>query len=138
MIFLSVGVVGSTWPNVVKTEVLPEGRTRHTLDDGVVLTVEADPTYILEYESRFVGAEPGETFEVRVSLTGRSNAEGTFEAWNFDRSTLRNSPLRKLHELRIFRTGHPSPGKNCVSRWQKTKPIANAALNQIGDALVPA
>lgn len=75
-----------SWPNgkPVRSEKLPDGQYRHTLDDGRKITVGPLPTYRIDYLSTFVGAAPGETYEINVSLGGLADEAGFYWAWNFD------------------------------------------------------
>jgi hypothetical protein len=73
---ITVGL-GSGWPNgtPLKSESLPNGCTRHVMEDGRVITVGA-PNYKLEYQSWFVGAGPKDTYEVNIALGGLSARKG--------------------------------------------------------------
>jgi hypothetical protein len=79
-ITISIGL-GSrySWPNgkPVKSEQLPDGRTRHTLGDGRAMTVGA-PNYSLDYLSTWVGVEEGKTYSVNIAIAGLSPVEGFF------------------------------------------------------------
>ena len=88
----------------VRSEVLDDGRTRHHLENGRTFTV-SKPTYRLDYLSTWVGAAPGDTYEVNIALAGPSSIEGFYEAWNFDIGEARNYKLAKTVRLTHLETG---------------------------------
>lgn len=106
---ISVGLVGGrySWPNgkPTESEVLPDGRTRHLLEDGRRFTVAVKPTYAMEYLSTWVGAEPGDTYTVHIAIAGMSAVEGFYEAWNYDISQVRNYAFAKTMQVTDLETG---------------------------------
>lgn len=95
-----------SWPNgkPVSSEVLPDGRTRHALEDGRTITVGV-PNYRLDYLSTWIGTEEGETYPVNIAIAGLSNVEGFFEVWNFDIGELRNYSFAKTVRVTHIQTG---------------------------------
>jgi hypothetical protein len=111
-ITVSVGMSSRhSWPNgkPVALETLPDGRTRHTLEDGRAMTVGV-PNYRLDYLSTWVGAEEGETYSVNITIAGLSNVEGFFEVWNFDIGEVRNYSFAKTVCVTHLQTGEVFTG----------------------------
>lgn len=109
---ISVGLTqGRAWPNgkPVKSEAMTDGRTRHALEDGRVMTV-GSANYCLDYLSTWVSAEEGETYDVRIAIAGLSSVEGFFEAWNFDIGEVRNYAFAKSVRITHLQTGEVFTG----------------------------
>lgn len=114
--------IGSSWPNgdPISSELLPDGRTRYTMEDGRIVTVGA-PNYKLEYQSRFVGAGPEDTYEVRIAIGGLSARKGYFEAWNFDSGKMRNYAFERTARITHLESGEVFTGeelKDALDRGQ--------------------
>lgn len=95
----------SDWPDgkPQATEALPDGRARHTMADGRVLTIPGAATHRLEYLSTWVGA--GATYAVSITLIGASHVDGFYEAWNYDIGEVRHYRFDKTVRLVDVRTG---------------------------------
>ncbi|MEC4722846.1 hypothetical protein RY831_27170 [Noviherbaspirillum sp. CPCC 100848] len=110
---VSVGV-GSrySWPNgkPVSSEALPDGRTKHTLENGRIFTV-SRPTYVLDYLSTWMGGEPDETYSVQIAIAGLSAMEGFYEVWNFDTGQARNYAFHKTARITHIGTGNVFTGE---------------------------
>lgn len=111
-ISLSVGTRYAPWPDgrPVRSDPLPDGRVRHTLEDGRAFTV-SEPTYKLDYLSNWVGVEPGTTYSVNIAIAGLSATAGFFEVWNFDIGAVRNYAFRKTLRITDLRTGEIFTGE---------------------------
>jgi len=70
-----------------------------------MLTPKAEPEYLLAYLSAFIEAEPGDTYDVRVSLIGRSSQPGFVECWNYDIGEVRNYAYAKIVRLTDLDSG---------------------------------
>lgn len=101
-----------SWPNgkPVSSETLSDGRVRHTLEDGRTLTV-GEPTYRLDYESTWVGSQPGDTYSVQIAISGPSSVPGFYEVWNFDIGEVRNYAFRKTVRIVHLKTGETFTGE---------------------------
>ena len=109
---ISVGLTHAReWPNgkPVKSEPINNGQMRHTLEDGRVMTV-SSPNYCLDYLSTWVGAAPGETYDIRIAIAGVSSVEGFFEVWNFDIGEIRNYAFAKTIRITHLETGEVFTG----------------------------
>lgn len=121
------GGIRSRWSDdgvPVKSESLPDGRTRHTMKDGRTVTVSV-ANYRLDYQSTLVGAEPGDTYEVNVALTGCATVEGFFEAWNFDTNKLRNYRFDKTVSVTRLLDGSTFTGAEL--QWALTEHMEEEA-----------
>jgi hypothetical protein len=83
---------------------------KHTLEDGRSMTV-TKPTYRLFYLSTWIGAEPGETYEVNISLAGLSEIQGFYTTWNFDIGERRDYRFDKTVQIVHLVTGEILTGK---------------------------
>ncbi|WP_293403189.1 hypothetical protein [Polaromonas sp.] len=104
---ISIGLSsGHQWPNgkPIHSEALPDGSTRHTLEDGRKLTV-GKPTQQLEYISTWVGAAEGETYSVVIGIIGLSAVPGFYEVWNYDINAMRSYAFRKTVSITQLDTG---------------------------------
>ena len=101
-----------SWPNgkPVASVPLPDGRVQHTLEDGRQIKV-SKATHVLDYESTFVGAEPGETYSINVALSGNTLHGSFYEVWNFDINELRHYAFSKTVRLRNIVTGDEFSGQ---------------------------
>jgi hypothetical protein len=99
----------------VCSETLADGRSRHTLIDGRIMTVSAAPTYCLEYLSTWVGAEEGETYPVNIAIAGLSSVEDFFEVWNFDIGEVRNYWFEKTVRITHLETGETFTGEELAA-----------------------
>lgn len=80
----------------VKAEALPDGRTTYTMADGRVMTPPRFNDYLIDYQSNFVGAKDGDTYQIPVSFSGLSSVRGFVECWNYEISELRNYAFDKI------------------------------------------
>lgn len=103
-ISINVGV-RQRWPNgrPISSEKLSDGRVRHELEDGRVVTV-SEATYRVEYLSTWVGAELGDTYSINLALIGLSSIEGYYETWNFDIGEFRSYKFAKTVRVTHLRT----------------------------------
>lgn len=101
-----------SWPNgkPTRSEVLEDGRTRHLLEDGRTFTVAKEPQYVLHYLSTWVGAEPDDTYAVKISIAGLSEVAGFFEVWNYDIGQVRSYAFAKTVEVVHIQSGESFSG----------------------------
>lgn len=120
---------GRQWPNgkPIHTELLSDGRTKHTLEGGRKLIV-SEPTYLMDYQSNWVGAKSGDTYSVKIAISGLSAAAGFFEAWNFDISEVRNYAFSKTVRIKHLTTGDVFTGEELQTALQNnaTEPCSRA------------
>lgn len=97
---MKISLASYKWPNSkpVGSEILSDGRTRFVLEDGRAITVH-EPNYRLEYLSSWLGAMPGETYEVNIAILGLSAVNGFYEVWNFDLNEARNYSFAKTKKI---------------------------------------
>lgn len=98
----SVRLGSGPWPNgtPIHSEGLADGRVRHTLEDGSIFTVPAEPTYTLHYQSKRFGAKPGDHYEIPISIAGWCPyAKGFVACWNYAKGARRSYSIDKI--LRI-------------------------------------
>lgn len=96
-----------------RIEQLPDWRRIMHMPDGVRLTVPAQPTYVMRYQSRGL---PDDYYEVRVAISGRLIMGGKFfEAWNYDKDERRHYLFKKTLLLIPLDSGKTMTGeKLCV------------------------
>lgn len=104
MVTITVGMgSGSRWPSgkPLKSELRPDGRTAHTMEDGRTITVPDKPLYRLEYEARLAG----DSFNVDVTLIGLSSEDGYVETWNHKMGQLRSYAFHKILNITNLEDG---------------------------------
>ena len=124
---ITLGIAGSMWPNgtPINSELLPDGRTAHELEDGRKITV-SKPNYRLEYLSTWIGAEADETYPVNIAVLGFSAVEGFYEVWNFDIGQLRSYSFAKTQKLVHLDSGETFTG----AELKDLLPVALAAKQE--------
>lgn len=80
----------------VSSALLEDGRTRHQLVDGRGLTVPPAHGYVIDYQSTFVNAKPGDTYPCCVSFVGLSSVPGFVETWDHDIGEVRCYAFDKI------------------------------------------
>jgi hypothetical protein len=96
------------WPNgkPTRSELLPDGRTVHTLEDGRQLMVPIKAVYVMHYLPTCVDAAPNETYPVNIALAGLSSIDqGFYEVWNFDIGEVRNYLFARTVRVTHIDTG---------------------------------
>ncbi len=94
----------------VKSEWMNDGRRRHTLPDGRRFTV-GRSRYRLDYLATWAGAQPGETFAVRISIAGLAADPLYFEAWNHDLNELGRYAFHKAACITDVASGESITGE---------------------------
>lgn len=95
----------------VRSELLPDGRTRHWLADGRSCTV-GTPGHKLDYHT-YLPAQDSEndTYCTIIGIAGLSEQPGCFDAWNFDYNGLRTYSFRKTARVTDLKTGEVFSGQ---------------------------
>jgi hypothetical protein len=102
------------WPNgkPTRSELLPDGRTVHTLEDGRQFLVPIRPIYLMDYLPAWADSAPDETHPVNIALAGLSSIdEGCYEVWNFDIGEVRNYLFARTVRVTRIDTGETYSGE---------------------------